>query len=695
MRRKVNLNSTFEKTMFIDKNVEQKITYWMLKILVKMGGYNQFVSRHGSFDNDELALYLNLGEFIDNDDFDPYEPLNKLKIAYNGYLGKTLPTNKRLQKNITNLGAIIGLNSDEEKILEFFVLFRQYDLFARAISLLGNDLNTSQSLKILSTLLEIPTKRLNLIFRSDSRFSKTSLVTLNKKHTNSFYNKFELIDDNLSDYLINSTESIETLFRNIIKECGTSSLTLGDYEHIKDDIDILVPYLKSAFSKSKTGVNILLYGHPGTGKTELCKVLAKELSLNLSEISYADEDDEAIDGKQRLKAYKIAQSLLRTKNTLLMYDEAEDIFDSGESFFTKSRQKDKAWINRILETNTIPTIWISNNINSIDNAIIRRFDIAIEVPIPAKKQRREILKSYTKNILDGDSLERLALHEKIAPALISRASSVVANLDKKDKQKSFEHIINNTLKAQGYKEIINQNESILLPNSYDTSFVNCDTNLQRLSEGIQISSSARMCIYGPAGTGKSAYAKYLASSLDKPLILKKGSDLLSMYVGGTEKNIARAFLEAKEENGVLVFDEVDSFLADRGGANRSWEITQVNEMLVQMENFNGIFIATTNLMDNLDSASLRRFDLKMEFSYLKPIQSYELFKAECMELHFGVDKNFEEEFYKINSLTPGDFAAVKRQNRFKPLLNANDFLARLKEEVAIKKGVNSKRMGFL
>ncbi|SFV60837.1 ATPase, AAA family [hydrothermal vent metagenome] len=91
-----------------------------------------------------------------------------------------------------------------------------------------------------------------------------------------------------------------------------------------------------------------------------------------------------------------------------------------------------------------------------------------------------------------------------------------------------------------------------------------------------------------------------------------------MWVGGTEKNIANAFREAKEEKAVLVFDEVDSFLADRTGAKQSWEVTQVNEMLVQMENFDGIFIATTNLMDNLDRASLRRFDLKLEFSYLKP-----------------------------------------------------------------------------
>ena len=71
-----------------------------------------------------------------------------------------------------------------------------------------------------------------------------------------------------------------------------------------------------------------------------------------------------------------------------------------------------------------------------------------------------------------------------------------------------------------------------------------------------------------------------------------------MWLGGTEKNIAQAFKEASSKKAVLVFDEVDSFLQNRSAAARSWEITQVNEMLVQMESFSGIFIATTNLIDN-------------------------------------------------------------------------------------------------
>jgi transitional endoplasmic reticulum ATPase len=94
--------------------------------------------------------------------------------------------------------------------------------------------------------------------------------------------------------------------------------------------------------------------------------------------------------------------------------------------------------------------------------------------------------------------------------------------------------------------------------------------------------------------------------------------LLGAYVGENEQRIAAAFREAEQENAVLLLDEVDSFLQDRRQARQSWEVTLVNEMLTQMESFNGIFIASTNRLDGLDQATLRRFDLKMKFGYLKP-----------------------------------------------------------------------------
>src|SRR5690606_28991976 len=156
--------------------------------------------------------------------------------------------------------------------------------------------------------------------------------------------------------------------------------------------------------------------------------------------------------------------------------------------------------------------------------------------------------------------------------------------------------------------------------------------LAAVAQGIREARSARLCLYGPPGTGKTAWGHWLADTLDMPLVVKRGSDLLSMWLGGTEKNIANAFSEAESEGAVLMIDEVDSFLQDRRGAQRTWEITAVNEMLTSLEAFQAILIATTTLVDSLDQAALRRFDLKLCLDYLHPSQAEALLQRCCQKL---------------------------------------------------------------
>ncbi|MEA3553212.1 MAG: ATP-binding protein [Campylobacterota bacterium] len=700
-RKSQSLNTVnFDKSQFVEKELQDKISLWMLRAIITLGGHKEFIGNNNYFNKDDIAYYLDLGKFVDMEveDFQRYEPISILKTYHNKLENrKRFTNNKILTKNIKQISKLMNLNIYEEQILEFSILVHQYEILEDTIDLVGNNLNSSQVKKIISSLLDIPLKAVNQAFHSQSKFSKSSILTFDKGNTNNITRKLDPISDEFFDNMLNLDEDISIMIKDSVRPCDKGDLNLKDYSHISRDIDILVPYLQDAVTSNKTGVNILLYGLPGTGKTELAKTIAKTLKTNLFEISYADEDDQPIDGKKRLKAYKTAQALLVNQKTILMYDEAEDIFESsGGGFFTPpSRQRDKAWINRILETNTIPTVWITNNIHSIDNALVRRFDMSIEVPIPKKTQREKIISSYANQILNKDLIGNLAKHEDIAPALISSTAKVVNCIESDDKSEAFTHILNNTLKAQGYNEI-KENSSNDLPSVYNPNFINTTTNLEELTLGIKETANARLCLYGAAGTGKSAFGKYIADTLEKPVILKKASDLQSKWVGECEKNIANAFEEAKDENAVLIFDEVDSFLQDRNNAKASWEISQVNEMLVQMENFDGIFIATTNLMDNLDKASLRRFDLKLEFDYLKSAQAWEMFLSYCKEL--GIRKpaiSFKSGVESLRHLTPGDFAAIMRQNRFRPIKNVKDLISRLEDEIAVKNVNNSRKMGFI
>ena len=114
-----------------------------------------------------------------------------------------------------------------------------------------------------------------------------------------------------------------------------------------------------------------------------------------------------------------------------------------------------------------------------------------------------------------------------------------------------------------------------------------------------------------------------------------------------------------------------------------------------MEAFNGLFIASTNLIDNLDAASLRRFDLKVKFDFLKPDQSCELFSRQSVQLAIEPPSSVQlSKVSRLMNLTPGDFAAVARQSRFRRINSSDELLTALEAECGIKEGAKS-AIGFL
>ncbi|MBI4700189.1 MAG: AAA family ATPase [Deltaproteobacteria bacterium] len=178
------------------------------------------------------------------------------------------------------------------------------------------------------------------------------------------------------------------------------------------------------------------------------------------------------------------------------------------------------------------------------------------------------------------------------------------------------------------------------------------------------------------------------------------SDLLSMWVGESEKQIAAMFRKASAEGAVLLLDEADGLLRDRRSARCSWELTQVNELLVGMEEHDGLFFCATNLVDELDHASLRRFTLKIRFDYLKPAQAWAMLAALAHEhgTELGGDQDsLRSALAALRTLTPGDFATVGRQLA---LLgegaDPSRIVAALEEECRAKRdeGARARPVGF-
>ena len=319
------------------------------------------------------------------------------------------------------------------------------------------------------------------------------------------------------------------------------------------------------------------------------------------------------------------------------------------------------------------------------------------MPVPPKRQRQKIIQASCSDLLSESDIERISNAESLAPAVVTRASAVVATISDElaqtDQAPGLEVIINNTLEAQEHKRIPRYDPN-QLPETYDPAHIHSDTDVECLATGLKKTMSGRLCLYGPSGTGKTAYGRWLAEQLEVPLLVKRGSDLISMWLGETEKNFAGCFQQAEMEGAILLIDEIEGFLQDRRAARHSWEVTGVNEMLTQMESFPGVFIASTNLVDNLDQAALRRFDLKIRFDYLLPQQSRSLLESYCNTLNLDTpDDALVARLGRLNNLTPGDFATVVRRHRFKPVCSALNMVAALEEECSLKE--NFKRpIGF-
>ena len=188
----------------------------------------------------------------------------------------------------------------------------------------------------------------------------------------------------------------------------------------------------------------------------------------------------------------------------------------------------------------------------------------------------------------------------------------------------------------------------------------------------------------------------MAEKLGKPIMVRKASDLLSCYVGQSEQNMAAAFEAARRDDAVLVIDEADSFLQKRSNAHQNWEASMVNEMLTQIENFEGVFVATTNCLEMMDEAVLRRFDFKIKFGYLDSDRAQKLFKlyAKALCPKKRVSAGLLEAVSRLRQLTPGDFATVTRQARFAPVATPEALLERLQKECAVKEGHSHRPIGF-
>ena len=476
--------------------------------------------------------------------------------------------------------------------------------------------------------------------------------------------------------------------------------------------------IKEIIKASEGRCNILLYGAPGTGKTSFARSLAKELGLSAFEVKQGDDDGKNMKSEARMMGIKICNEQERADEALMIVDEADELLRGNSCGFSifgfemgGGKSTEKGVMNTILDEMKIPAVWISNApARSMDESVRRRFDYSVCFERLNNAQRVSIWKNLVRKHELGDliSEDRIEEYSKKYETSAGGISTVLANVKRMTPEADkVDELVAKLMKPHCKLMGIKEGDKFLPAKGYSLDGLNIKgkVGLEKILKAVRNYLDAdyncasedkprmNILMHGAPGTGKTEFVKYLGKELDRKVLVMKGSDILSKWVGGTEENIAAAFRRAESEHAILFFDEIDGLVNNRENAHASWEVSQVNELLQQMENFDGVMIAATNFNKNLDPAIMRRFTFKLEFDYLtdegKRIFFERMFNSKLTDEEFS-------ELKALRNLSPGDFRTVRQENFYLADEQSNmDRIEALREECKAKKdGNKTARIGF-
>jgi SpoVK/Ycf46/Vps4 family AAA+-type ATPase len=395
---------------------------------------------------------------------------------------------------------------------------------------------------------------------------------------------------------------------------------------------------------------------------------------------------------------------------VLVLDEAEDIFQSEYNNplgrILGKRDGSKSWMNSLLEGNQNPVIWISNRVDQIDAAYLRRFTFCLEFPRTPRGVRRKIAHAHLGPVgCSPEVMDSLASEADVSPAMLASAAQFtrIANLPTNEVDRGVKTVVLQVAKAMGHKlgsKVPDRSTR------FDTQYLHVrgPVTADAVLSGLGHLGRGRLLLSGSPGTGKTQFAAEIAQRLGRELVYRTASDINSMWFGESERNVARMFEDCDSQAEVLFLDEADTLMRARDGQAHRAEVAVTAEFLRQVEAFEGVFVCATNFGSLLDAALLRRFEFRLELLPLSVPQKLEMFCE--IALGGGVPSGAGQPILEtgvatrlsaMDRLTPGDFANVKRRlASLKLEVGAAGWLDELQVEHDSKSGgCASRPIGFI
>ncbi len=566
-------------------------------------------------------------------------------------------------ENINRLATLLALDSDESELLNFLLCANADETLSKLLEEIEIR-SHHQFCEKLGIVLGIATKRMYAVLSPTAALLSYGLI--DRGFGGNYVTSYLSMQHELVSILNGESVSDFDLMRPFFMATTKPTLSVDDFSHLASQVELAMRYLKSAIGSGTVGVNLLFYGLPGTGKSELARLLGQELSLTTYQVKVASEDGMSASAPDRLSSYLMAQKYLAASSKqLLIFDEIEDIFnDNGVTHFWGASGRGapfgKNWLNQQLEENCVPTIWIANRVESVDAAHLRRFDYSIQFTTLPLAARTKIWRHHFRNSSLSETCEtQLAARAALVPGQVALAAKVARALPDDLVDAIALNVINASM------TLLRQEMPLIAiaPTEFDLSLANTDIDLPALLNGISRGDgNGYLCLAGPSGVGKTAFARLIAHHLKRPFRTITASDILSPYIGENEMNIARVFARAQANREVLIFDEAESLLSKREEARTRWECGLVNEFLAQLDAFRGMAIFTTNRHSVLDQAVSRRFDVNVFFNWLRLDQRVALLEK-IAEQNVSDHELIVSRLKKLNCLAPSDFLAAKRKKQ--------------------------------